>query len=90
MEHAVVRIELPEAPIRALGLRDRDIADEVRRALAVELFREGKLSLGKARELAGLSDKWEMLRLLDSRGVAIDYRADDALEDVEAIDRLDR
>jgi predicted HTH domain antitoxin len=56
--------------------------------LAVELFREGKLSLGKARELANLPDKWEMIRLLGDRGVSVNYTEDDAEVDVASLDRL--
>ena len=42
----------------------------------VELYREGKLSLGKAAEVAGVRNKWEMLMLLNEKGVAIDYTAE--------------
>jgi len=41
----------------------------------VELCREGRLSLGKAAELAGAKSKWEMLILLSERGVPRDYTA---------------
>jgi predicted HTH domain antitoxin len=39
------------------------------RSLAVELYREGRLSLGKAAELAGSNGKWEMLMQLSKRRV---------------------
>ena len=52
------------------------------------MFREGKLSLGKARELANLPDKWEMIRLLGERGVSVNYTEDDAEVDLESLDRL--
>ena len=42
----------------------------------VELYREGKLSLGKAAEVAGVRNKWEMLMLLNEKGVVIDYTAE--------------
>lgn len=55
------------------------------RSLAVEFYREGKLSLGKAAELAGTKSKWEMLMLLSERGVPLDYTADDAKKDLRTL-----
>lgn len=56
-----------------------------KRSLAVELYREGKLSLGKAAELAGFQNKWEMLMLLAEKGVTIDYTAEDARKDLKTL-----
>ncbi len=56
------------------------------RSLAVNLFREGSLSLGKAAELAGARSKWEMLMLLSERGVPLDYTADDAEKDLRTLE----
>jgi AbrB family transcriptional regulator (stage V sporulation protein T) len=55
------------------------------RSLAVELYREGRLSLGKAAELAGTKSKWEMLMLLGERGVPLDYTAYDAEKDLQTL-----
>ena len=56
------------------------------RSLAVELYREGRLSLGKAAELAGTKSKWEMLMLLSERGVPLDYSANDAEKDLRTLE----
>jgi predicted HTH domain antitoxin len=56
-----------------------------KRSLAVDLYREGKLSLGKAAELAGTRSNWEMLMLLSERGVTLDYTADDAEKDFRTL-----
>jgi predicted HTH domain antitoxin len=56
------------------------------RSLAVELYREGKLSLGKAVELAGARSRWEMLMLLTERGVPLNYTADDAKKDLRTLE----
>lgn len=88
MAHTALSVEIPHAAVRALDVRERDLAGFVRRTLAVALYREGRLSLGKARELAGLPDKWAMLELLSERGVAVDYGAEDAREDLETLNRL--
>ncbi len=54
----------------------------------MELYREGKLSLGKAAELAGAKSKWEMLLLLSVRGVPLDYTADDAEKDLQTLEEV--
>jgi predicted HTH domain antitoxin len=51
--------------------------------VAVALYREGRISLGKAKELACLESKWEMIQLLNQRGVDLNYTARDAKEDPE-------
>jgi len=88
MPQASVQVEIPRSALSALDVRDGDLPDLLRKTLAVELYREGRLSLGKAREVAGLPDKWAFLQLLNERGVAVDYRAEDAAEDLEVLDGL--
>jgi predicted HTH domain antitoxin len=74
---------------------ERDVDEEGNRiaqerlkkgTLAVEIHREGKLSLGKAAELAGTKSKWEMLMLLSVRGVPLDYTVDDAEKDLRTLE----
>jgi len=74
-------ITLPESVLQAIRVLDRFI----RRILALELYREGRLSLGKAAEVAGARNKWEMVMLLDEKGVALDYSAEDAEQDLNTL-----
>jgi predicted HTH domain antitoxin len=46
-----VRIELPSALLRAANLEEDNLSQEAARLLALELFREDKVSLGRAAEL---------------------------------------
>jgi predicted HTH domain antitoxin len=46
-----VRIELPSALLRAANLDGENPSQEAARLLALELFREEKVSLGRAAEL---------------------------------------
>lgn len=88
MRQTTLNIEMPASILTTLPVSKKQLPDYILKTLAVELFREGKLSLGKARELAGFQDKWEMVRLLGERGVFVNYTADDAEVDVESLDRL--
>ncbi|MHB8117630.1 MAG: UPF0175 family protein [Methanothrix sp.] len=85
MEMVLAEVDMPGS-ILALIKVDRDqLAPFIKRSLAVELYREGKLSLGKAAELVGTKSKWEMLMLLSEKGVPIDYTSEDAEDDLQTL-----
>jgi predicted HTH domain antitoxin len=46
-----VRVELPSALLRAANLEEGNLSQEAARLLALELYREDKVSLGRAAEL---------------------------------------
>ncbi|OFV67262.1 MAG: protein belonging to Uncharacterized protein family UPF0175 [Candidatus Syntrophoarchaeum caldarius] len=85
------KVNLPDSFLAAAKIREAEVDIFIRRALAVELYREGKLSLGKAAEVAGVRNKWEMLMLLNEKGVTINYTAKDAENDLKTLKEvLDR
>ena len=57
--------------------------------LAIYLYAEGRLSIGKARELASMS-LWEFRQLLAVRRIAPHYDEDDLEEDVTTLRDLGR
>ena len=78
-----VSIEIPGEVVHAA----RMTPEELKRELAVHLFREGKLSFGKAREMAGMT-AWAFQQLLGSRDIPVHYDVQDYLEDQAAVDAL--
>ncbi len=46
-----MHVELPSALLRAANLEERYLSQEAARLLALELYREDKVSLGRAAEL---------------------------------------
>ena len=46
-----VRLELPTALLKAANLEEADLSREAARLLALELYREARVSLGRAAEL---------------------------------------
>lgn len=56
-----------------VGTATKMTQEELRTELAVHLCQPQKLSLGKAKELAGLT-VWQFLQLLGSRGILVNYR----------------
>ncbi len=63
--------------------------DELRRELALHLFKEEKLSFGKARALAEMS-VWGFQQLLGSRGIHVHYDVEAYENDRETLKRLGR
>jgi predicted HTH domain antitoxin len=57
--------------------------------LAVYLYSQGRLSVGKARQLAGMS-LWEFRQLLASRRIAPHYDETDLDQDITTLHELGR
>ena len=62
---------------------------EAKQELAVSLYAQGRLSVGKARELAGMS-LWAFRQLLAARGVFPHFDVSDLEEDLETLRALGR
>jgi predicted HTH domain antitoxin len=60
--------------------------NERRRTKALNLYRNGKISIGKAANIAKISI-WEMLDLIKEKGLHIDYSMDELTEDLEPMRR---
>jgi len=69
---STIAIEIPREIIHAT----RMTPEELRRELAIHLFQQGKLSFGKAREMAGMT-VWAFQQLLGSRDILIHYDLED-------------
>lgn len=82
---STVSFEIPRDVLRATRMS----AEELRRELALHLFEQGKLSFGKARELAELS-AWKFQHLLGSRGVPVHYDIEEYEQDRRTLKNLGR
>ena len=83
------------SPVQVLEV-SQDVLDsarltpaELKVELAVHLYAQGRLSIGKARELAGMA-LWEFRQLLASRRIAPHYDETDLDEDVSTLRKLGR
>lgn len=83
MKSEGLRLEIP----KELSQATRLTADELRREIALYLFKEQKLSFGKARELAQMTS-WEFLQLLGSRGICLHYDIEEYEEDLKTLRTL--
>ena len=80
-----VFIEIPCEVIHSTRMTPQ----ELKRDLAVLLFQQGKLSFGKAREMAGMTT-WTFQQLLGSRGIPVHYDVEEYENDLETLRKLGR
>jgi predicted HTH domain antitoxin len=81
----VLNLEVPQDVVESARLNAADLKAE----LALALYAQQRLSIGKARELAGMS-LWEFRQLLASRRIAPHYDENDLAEDVKVLHELGR
>lgn len=65
----------------------RSTPQELKVELAVTLYAQNRLSIGKARQLAGLS-LWEFRQLLATRRIPPNYDETDLIDDLDTLSRL--
>ncbi len=82
-----ISVKVPRDLVRILKVKDEEIPKLVRLYLAIELYREGKVSLGKAAEIAGVS-KWEMMEILASKNIPIQYDVEDLGKDIKTLEEI--
>ncbi len=78
-----VQVELPGELLQVAGIN----AQEVSKLLALELFREDAVSLGRAAELCGVALA-EFMDFVSEREVPLHYSLDDLAEDRRIIESL--
>ncbi len=76
-----IRLEIPDAVTQAMRLPSAEQPHRLRVELALALYAQGILSLGKARQLAEL-DKYAFGQLLGARQIPRHYDESDLQDDV--------
>ena len=78
-----ISFDVPEDVLLSLNESEQDFAREARVLTAISLYHRGKLSMGKAAELASM-EKTQFLFELDKYAVpAIDYDAEDFRREID-------
>lgn len=86
-EEVTISVTLPQevfVAMQMIGLDSASLAVEMKRASAIDLFRKGLISIGKAAELAGMSLA-SFMDLLSEAGVAVAEYTFDDIEQEKAI-----
>jgi predicted HTH domain antitoxin len=82
---ATIAIEIPREIIHITRMTPQGL----RRELAIYLFQQGKLSFGKAREMADMN-VWTFQQLLGSREIPVHYGVEEYEEDLATLQELGR
>lgn len=79
-------LEIPKEVLYAMKLPLAEAKEELHKELALALYQRGILSLGKARELAGMK-RWEFEELLGRRQIPRHYGIEDLEDDIRYAQR---
>lgn len=83
--NAVSTLEIPRDILDSARINERDLKTE----LALSLYSQGRLSIGKARELAGMS-LWEFRQILGFRHISPHYDEYELNQDLTTLKELGR
>lgn len=83
--NAVSTLEIPRDILDSARMDERDLKTE----LALSLYSQGRLSIGKARELAGMS-LWEFRQILGFRHISPHYDEYELNQDLITLKELGR
>lgn len=88
METVTIQMEVSKDFLYAFDLNANRISRELKLLSAIELFREHKISMGKAAEFADM-DKYMFQKELASREIAIiDYDIEDVKAEADMLKKL--
>jgi predicted HTH domain antitoxin len=76
-----LQLHIPDSVTQSIRLPEERMAQELLKELAIALYAHGFLSLGKARELAGMG-KYEFGQLLGERGIPRHYGREELEDDL--------
>lgn len=88
MKNISITIDIPSDILVALNESEQELKDHFKTGIAMMLFREGKLTLGKAIQLSGLS-RYEFEKSLAKSNISISNLDRDQIQsDVEKLKGL--
>lgn len=88
MKNITVAIDVPADVLIALNESEQELKKHFQTSIAIMLFKEGKLTLGKAIQLAGVG-RFEFEKLLAKRKIPISSLSiEEIMADVEAMSNL--
>jgi predicted HTH domain antitoxin len=77
-----IQLELPEEPLLSLKETPEEFAKEIKLLAAIKLFELGRLSSGRAAQLAGLSRVAFLMKLKDYKISPISLSRDELKQDL--------
>ena len=87
MQEIIANVSLPREILSLCRIREKAIPSWIRKTIAIELYRENQISLGKAAELADVSIE-KMMHMLASKEIPVHYSREDLKKDVEMLEKM--
>ena len=87
MDTVTVTMDFPKDILLAADIAVTNAHTDIKKHLALYLFKERVLSFGKATELSGM-DKLDFMELAGSKGISFNYDTSDYQEDLFSIKDL--
>ena len=87
MDTVTLKMDFPRDILIAADISEANAPSDIKKYLALYMFKERILSFGKASVLAGLN-KSEFIELAGSKGIPLNYDTDDYREDLKTIKNL--
>ncbi len=84
MEMVDVTLQLPKDLLKAIATPETKLETALWQKIVLELYREERISFGKACELLGIT-KWDFTDLLREKNVPLAYDEGDLEEDLQAL-----
>lgn len=75
-------VPLPREIVTICKVSEEEVVPLIRKMVAIEMFREGMVSIGKAAEIAGVS-RHKIMDLLAERKIPLHYTAKELREDIK-------
>lgn len=85
MMSAMVTLEIPREIVHSTRMTSL----ELKRELAIRLFQQGKLSFGKAREMAEMT-VWAFQQWLGDQGIPVHYDVEEYEQDMATLRQLEQ
>ena len=83
-ENVKIEFDIPKDVLVAASISEKAAPSEIKKLLAIYMFKERILSFGKACELSGL-DKTDFLELIGSMKIPLNYDVEDFEEDLAIV-----
>ncbi len=80
------KVKIPEEIVELLGESKKTLPRRIEESLALQLYMEEKVSMGKVAELLGLTVS-EFLELMRRRKIRLHYTAHDLKQDAATLER---
>jgi predicted HTH domain antitoxin len=87
MDIVTVKMDFPKDVLLAADISEANASVDIKKYLALFMFKERLLSFGKASEMSGM-DKMKFMEFAGSRGIPLNYDESDYNEDLIAISGL--